>query len=219
MIVWTDRDMLFSPHDLVKHSNGSTYCILLHCLREADRVACYAYRDVAGGPVWIRPAGEMEDGRFTLLKRAEPETAEPDDQADLIVLMSGLLREAIDANNQDDTVAHGWYRRAANALSRCQDTPAMPTHTGATPKSADAPTGRSGALSRQVDGDHYHRAGIQPWDVIDAYALDFYEGNALKYLLRRKPGVDRVTDLKKAAHYIERCIERAAAVTVSSEGA
>src|SRR5579859_7365880 len=37
---------------------------------------------------------------------------------------------------------------------------------------------------RQVGGDHYTKHTLQPWDIIDAYGFDFYEGNALKYLLR-----------------------------------
>jgi hypothetical protein len=61
------------------------------------------------------------------------------------------------------------------------------------------------ARDRQVAGDHYNRYEIQPWDIIDEYELDFYEGNALKYLLRRKG--NRVEDLHKALHYIERKIE------------
>ncbi len=58
----------------------------------------------------------------------------------------------------------------------------------------------------QVGGDHYSRHTIQPFDIIDEYNLNFYEGNALKYLLRQKG--DRVTDLEKAKHYIEVLIER-----------
>lgn len=65
------------------------------------------------------------------------------------------------------------------------------------------------AKNKQVGGDHYKRHSIQPWDVIDEYELDFYEGNALKYLLRRKG--DRVEDLKKAIHYLEKEVEREAA--------
>lgn len=57
----------------------------------------------------------------------------------------------------------------------------------------------------QVGGDHYKVTSIEPWDIIDAYGLDFYEGNVLKYLLRLK--LDRVEDLKKAIHYLEKCIE------------
>jgi len=62
----------------------------------------------------------------------------------------------------------------------------------------------SKANDRQVGGTHYQKK-IQPWDIIDEYSLDFYEGNALKYLLRDKD--DRVEDLKKAMHYLEKRLE------------
>lgn len=60
--------------------------------------------------------------------------------------------------------------------------------------------------NKQVGGDHYKKHTIQPWDVIEAYGLDFWEGNALKYLLRQKG--NRVEDLQKAIHYLEKVIER-----------
>lgn len=63
---------------------------------------------------------------------------------------------------------------------------------------------------RQVAGQHYQtEQGIQPWDVIEAFGLDFYKGNALKYLLRagRKENVPALDDLRKCAHYLERIIE------------
>lgn len=56
---------------------------------------------------------------------------------------------------------------------------------------------------------HYAGAnGMMPFDVIDAYDLNFYEGNVLKYLLRwkNKGGIE---DLKKARHYIDEVIARA----------
>lgn len=59
---------------------------------------------------------------------------------------------------------------------------------------------------KQVGGDHYSRHLIQPVDIIDEYELNYFEGNALKYILRRKG--DRLQDLEKAKHYIEMCIER-----------
>ena len=62
------------------------------------------------------------------------------------------------------------------------------------------------ALKRQIGGDHYKKNVIQPWHIIDSHNLDFYEGNAVKYLLRQKG--NRVEDLQKAIHYIERKIER-----------
>jgi len=67
----------------------------------------------------------------------------------------------------------------------------------------------------QVGGDHYSRHKIQPWDIIREYGLNFWEGNAVKYLVRRKPGVVRVEDLKKARHYLDELIaqEEAKAAT------
>ncbi len=65
-----------------------------------------------------------------------------------------------------------------------------------------------GPHEMQIDGAHYLGKAMQPWDVIEAYDLNFFEGNVLKYLLRRKPGVPRATDLRKAAHYLAKCIER-----------
>ena len=65
----------------------------------------------------------------------------------------------------------------------------------------------SNPKEKQVGGDHYKAAGVSPWDIIEAADLDFFEGNALKYLLRykRKNGVE---DLEKAKHYIEYLIWR-----------
>jgi len=61
------------------------------------------------------------------------------------------------------------------------------------------------ASDKQVGGDHYKKHSLQPWDIIDAYNLDFYEGNALKYLLRDKGR--RQEDIKKAIHYLEKILE------------
>ena len=63
------------------------------------------------------------------------------------------------------------------------------------------------ANDKQVDGEHYQR-GIQPWTYIEANNLDFFEGNALKYLTRWKEK-NGTSDLYKAMHYLEKIIERA----------
>lgn len=57
--------------------------------------------------------------------------------------------------------------------------------------------------------DYYDgKNGMQPYDVIDAFGLDFYEGNVVKYLVRwRKKG--GVEDLRKARTYIDEVIKRA----------
>jgi Protein of unknwon function (DUF3310) len=59
-------------------------------------------------------------------------------------------------------------------------------------------------------GYYKGKGGMQPFDVIDAFGLDFYEGNAVKYVIRwrRKGGV---ADLRKAREYIEQAIKRAEA--------
>lgn len=61
------------------------------------------------------------------------------------------------------------------------------------------------ASERQVGGEHYRRYKFQPWDIVDEYGLSFYEGSALKYLLRRKD--NRLEDLKKCRHYLDKLIE------------
>ena len=60
------------------------------------------------------------------------------------------------------------------------------------------------ARERQVAGVHYQKV-IQPWDIIDEYELNFYLGNSIKYILRNK--TNKVEDLKKAIHYLEKEIE------------
>jgi hypothetical protein len=59
------------------------------------------------------------------------------------------------------------------------------------------------------------KTGMQPFDVIDEFGLDFYEGNVVKYLVRwrKKNGLE---DLRKARTYLSRIIARAEAETVTS---
>lgn len=57
----------------------------------------------------------------------------------------------------------------------------------------------------QVGGDHYQKV-IQPWDIIDCYNLNFYEGNVIKYILRHREK-NGIEDLKKAKHYLDKVIE------------
>lgn len=68
----------------------------------------------------------------------------------------------------------------------------------------------------QVGGDHYRKYSIQPWDVIEAYQLDFWLGNVVKYVLRYrdKGGVE---DLRKAEHYLKHAISQRMPVAKKSE--
>lgn len=68
-----------------------------------------------------------------------------------------------------------------------------------------------------VPGYYDGKDGMQPFDVIDAFGLDFYEGNVVKYLVRwRKKG--GVEDLRKARTYIDEIIKRAEAQAQASSG-
>ena len=58
---------------------------------------------------------------------------------------------------------------------------------------------------RQVGGNHYVSHKIQPWNIIDDWNLDYYLGNVVKYILREK--TNKVEDLQKAIHYLEKKIE------------
>ncbi len=60
----------------------------------------------------------------------------------------------------------------------------------------------------------FHYEGeIQPWDVIRDWGLDFWEGNALKYICRagRKDGNSRAQDIRKAIENLkevyQQCLE------------
>ena len=66
--------MRFQTGDvLLHHKTGRRYEVLMGpdvCRIEADRAPAYAYRLAGAGAtdptVWVRPAAEMEDGRFSV---------------------------------------------------------------------------------------------------------------------------------------------------------
>ena len=59
-------------------------------------------------------------------------------------------------------------------------------------------------LKKQVGGSHYKDHGqMQPWCIIEHYKLNYWEGSALKYILRSKDPTKRIEDLRKAAHCLE----------------
>jgi hypothetical protein len=64
-----------------------------------------------------------------------------------------------------------------------------------------------------VDHPAHYGGSENPYEaikVIEAWALDFCLGNAVKYLSRagKKPGEAELRDLQKAAWYIQRRIEQ-----------
>lgn len=51
---------------------------------------------------------------------------------------------------------------------------------------------------------HYAGLSPEPVDVIEAWQLEWHEGNAMKYIARAKNKGERVQDLRKAAWYLNR---------------
>lgn len=62
------------------------------------------------------------------------------------------------------------------------------------------------SLHNQISGSHYKRCKIQPAEFIHANGLGYFEGCAIKYVVRHrdKGGAD---DLRKAIHYMEMLLE------------
>jgi hypothetical protein len=55
---------------------------------------------------------------------------------------------------------------------------------------------------------HYRSNGLEAINVIEAFALNFHLGNAVKYVLRAGRKGDAVEDLQKARWYLDREIAR-----------
>ena len=60
----------------------------------------------------------------------------------------------------------------------------------------------------EIRPDYYKSGGIEAFDVIDAFDLDFNLGNAFKYIARAGKKDDKVEDLRKAVTYLKREIEK-----------
>lgn len=70
--------------------------------------------------------------------------------------------------------------------------------------------GETPSAYRPPPGHYSTGTGIDPWAVWDAFDLDRYTANAVKYLLRagKKDIAPRLEDLKKARDYVNKAIER-----------
>ena len=55
--------------------------------------------------------------------------------------------------------------------------------------------------------EHYQYSGIEAIDVIDAWELDYYLGNTIKYICRYKHKEKPLIDLKKALWHLNKKIE------------
>lgn len=63
-------------------------------------------------------------------------------------------------------------------------------------------------MSDEIINPAHYTAGrdYQPWDVIADWQLDYYTGNALKYIARAGRKNDEIEDLQKAIRYLEKKI-------------
>lgn len=61
-------------------------------------------------------------------------------------------------------------------------------------------------LNKQVSGTHYKDCGIQPIEYIHANGLNYFEGNAVKYITRHRKKNGKA-DIEKAIHYLELMLE------------
>ncbi len=62
-------------------------------------------------------------------------------------------------------------------------------------------------MTEEIRPQHYKQGGMEAWDVIEAFNLNFNIGNTFKYISRYDSKVfieDKVKDLVKASTYINR---------------
>lgn len=60
----------------------------------------------------------------------------------------------------------------------------------------------------EIRPDYYKSGGLEAFDVIDAFDLDFNLGNAFKYIAGAGKKDNKVEDLRKAVTYLNREIEK-----------
>jgi len=59
------------------------------------------------------------------------------------------------------------------------------------------------ANSNLTGPTYYKRGTVEVWDFIRDQGLNYHLGNAIKYICRAGFKDDRITDLKKAIHYLQ----------------
>ena len=60
----------------------------------------------------------------------------------------------------------------------------------------------------EIRPDYYKSGGMEVFEVIDAFNLDFNLGNAFKYIARAGKKGDKAEDLRKAVTYLNREIKK-----------
>jgi hypothetical protein len=78
--------------------------------------------------------------------------------------------------------------------------------SGTSTPSGKSETTQPTVSSSKTNPSHYRRGKIEPWDFIESQELDFFLGNAVKYIARagHKPGESAKDDLEKAIVYLNK---------------
>lgn len=100
----------------------------------------------------------------------------------------------------------GYYNRGDQTPSTWQENESVATFEQGLTEPVANPD-RVKAADGQAGGSHYLEMPIQPWEIIDAFSLGYYEGSILSYLLRAGRKGSKLEDLKKAGHFLEKLIE------------
>ena len=95
-----------------------------------------------------------------------------------------------------DNMVVGHYSSNSYGLPRVAKIPPMPKCKS--PKEENDPINKP---------EHYQYSSIQPIDVVNAWGLDFYLGNVVKYLSRYQHKGKPREDLEKALWYLNKKIE------------
>jgi len=74
------------------------------------------------------------------------------------------------------------------------------------------------AISSNKGPAYYKRGNIQVWDFIRDQGLSFHLGNAIKYICRAGYKDSRISDLRKAIHYLQNELENAILHQPTSQG-
>ena len=69
----------------------------------------------------------------------------------------------------------------------------------------------------KADPNHYQRGRIEVWNFISDQNLDYFLGNAIKYICRAgfKDGETKIDDLTKAITYLTKSLERTTSTTIN----
>ena len=62
--------------------------------------------------------------------------------------------------------------------------------------------------SHNVGSSDYAKHKIQPWDVYLSHHVNYWEGDILKRVIRRKEGQSRREDFEKIIHNAQECIRQ-----------